>query len=44
MNNFESLVETQWLKNNLKNKIIIDGSWYLPAQERNPYQEYCGAS
>ncbi|MDC0074696.1 3-mercaptopyruvate sulfurtransferase [Alphaproteobacteria bacterium] len=41
MNNFESLVETQWLKNNLKNKIIIDGSWYLPAQERNPYQEYC---
>ena len=41
MSKFESLVETEWLKNNLKNKIIIDASWYLPTQKRNPYQEYC---
>ena len=41
MNNFESLVETEWLKNNLKNKVLLDGSWYLPAQKRNPYKEYC---
>ena len=40
MNNFESLVETEWLKNNLKNKVLLDGSWYLPAQKRNPYKEY----
>ena len=40
MKKFESLVETEWLKKNLSNCFILDGSWYLPNQNRNAYEEY----
>ena len=35
-------VESEWLNYNLnkKNLIIIDFSWYLPSDKRNPYKEF----
>ena len=38
-NNFD-LIETQWLAKNLEQVIILDGSWYLPNQKRNPRREF----
>jgi len=35
-----SLVSTDWLFNNLNNVKIIDSSWHLPNQNRNPLKEY----
>ncbi len=35
-----SLVETNWVENNLSNIKLIDCSWHLPNASRNPYQEY----
>jgi len=35
-----SLVSTDWLFNNLNNVKIIDSSWHLPNQNRNPFKEY----
>jgi thiosulfate/3-mercaptopyruvate sulfurtransferase len=38
----EVLVSTQWLHDNLSASelVVVDGSWYLPAQDRDPYAEY----
>lgn len=38
-NNFD-LIETQWLANNLDKVIVLDGSWYLPNQKRDPNKEF----
>ncbi len=35
-----SLVKTEWLKNNLNNVKILDCSWHLPSENRDPYKEY----
>jgi len=35
-----SLVETDWVENNLSNIKLIDCSWHLPNVSRNPYKEY----
>ena len=35
-----SLVETDWLENNLNKVKLIDCSWHLPKTARNPHQEY----
>ena len=35
-----SLVETDWVENNLSNIKLIDCSWHLPNASRNPYEEY----
>ena len=35
-----SLVSTNWLIENLNNVKIIDSSWHLPNQNRNPKKEY----
>jgi len=35
-----SLVETDWLKNNIKSVKIIDCSWHMPITKRNGFQEY----
>ena len=37
------LIDTAWLSNNIENpKLkILDASWYLPTDMRNPYAEYC---
>ena len=35
-----SLVETNWVENNLSKIKLIDCSWHLPSAERNPYEEY----
>ena len=35
-----SLVETDWLENNLSKVKLIDCSWHLPKTARNPHQEY----
>ena len=35
-----SLVETDWLENNLSKVKLIDCSWHLPKTSRNPHQEY----
>ena len=35
-----SLVETDWLENNLNKVKLIDCSWHLPKTSRNPHQEY----
>lgn len=34
------LVETEWLHKNYKNTVILDGSWYLPNQNRDAQKEY----
>ncbi|NQV80645.1 MAG: 3-mercaptopyruvate sulfurtransferase [Alphaproteobacteria bacterium] len=36
----DALVETDWLADNLANVKVLDGSWYLPAQNRDPVAEY----
>ncbi len=35
------LKSTAWLADNLKNVVVIDGSFYLPAHNRNAKAEYC---
>ena len=35
-----SLVETDWLKNNLDKVKIIDCSWHMPQTKRNSFEEY----
>lgn len=38
--NPDALVETDWLADNLDAVKVLDGSWYLPAQNRDPVAEY----
>jgi len=38
--NPDALVETDWLADNLDKVKVLDGSWYLPAQNRDPVAEY----
>ena len=38
-----SLVTTDWVFNNLDNLKVIDASWHMPAQKRNPIEEYQNA-
>ena len=35
-----SLVNTDWLFDNLNNVKILDSSWHLPNQNRNGFKEY----
>ena len=35
-----SLVETDWLFNNLNKVKIIDCSWHMPQTKRNGFEEY----
>ena len=35
-----SLVDTNWLENNLKNVKIIDCSWHMPQTNRNGFEEF----
>ena len=35
-----SLVETDWLENNINNVKIIDCSWHMPQTKRNGFSEY----
>ena len=35
-----SLVETDWLQNNIDNVKIIDCSWHMPQTKRNGFREY----
>ncbi len=37
------LKSTQWLADNLGKVIVVDASYYLPAQKRDPKAEYLGA-
>ena len=34
------LVTTDWVFDNLNSLKIIDASWHMPAQKRNPAEEY----
>jgi len=36
----DALVETDWLAENLARVKVLDGSWYLPAQKRDPKAEF----
>jgi thiosulfate/3-mercaptopyruvate sulfurtransferase len=38
-----SLVTTDWVLDNLDSLKIIDASWHMPAQKRNPAEEYRNA-
>ena len=38
-----SLVTTDWVLENLNSLKIIDASWHMPAQKRNPAEEYLNA-
>lgn len=38
--NPDALVETAWLADNLSTVKVLDCSWYLPAQNRDPVAEY----
>jgi thiosulfate/3-mercaptopyruvate sulfurtransferase len=38
--NPDALVETAWLADNLTTVKVLDCSWYLPAQKRDPVAEY----
>lgn len=40
--NSDALVETDWLAHHLDapDVVVVDGSWYLPQQERDPKAEY----
>ena len=42
MANSDALVSTEWLAQHLTSPDVrvVDGSWYLPAEERNPRAEY----
>ncbi|CAG8584411.1 3054_t:CDS:2 [Ambispora gerdemannii] len=33
-------VSTMWLADNINSVIPVDGSWHMPASNRDPYQEY----
>ena len=35
-----SLVDTNWLENNLNNVKIIDCSWHMPQANRNGFEEF----
>ena len=35
-----SLVETDWLQENLNQVKIIDCSWHMPQTQRNGFEEY----
>ena len=35
-----SIIETDWLENNLENVKIIDCSWHMPQMKRNGFEEY----
>ena len=35
-----SLVETDWLENNINKVKIIDCSWHMPQTKRNGFEEY----
>ena len=35
-----SLVTTDWVLENLNSLKIIDASWHMPSQKRNPSEEY----
>ena len=35
-----SLVDTNWLENNLNNVKIIDCSWHMPKTNRNGFEEF----
>ena len=35
-----SLVTTDWVLDNLDSLKVIDASWHMPAQKRNPAEEY----
>ena len=35
-----SLVETNWLEENIKNVKIIDCSWHMPQIDRDGFEEY----
>ena len=35
-----SLVNTDWLFDNLNNVKILDSSWHLPNQNRNAHKEF----
>ena len=35
-----SLVETDWLGNNINNLKIIDSSWHMPQTKRVGFEEY----
>ncbi len=37
------LKSTQWLADNLGKVVVVDASYYLPAQKRDPKAEYLGA-
>ncbi|XP_028549722.1 thiosulfate/3-mercaptopyruvate sulfurtransferase 1, mitochondrial-like isoform X1 [Dendrobium catenatum] len=38
----ESIVSPDWLQSNLRNPDVkvLDASWYMPDEKRNPFQEY----
>jgi len=36
-----SLVDTEWLENNIEKVKIIDCSWHMPQTKRNGFEEYC---
>ena len=36
-----SLVDTEWLENNIGKVKIIDCSWHMPQTQRNGFEEYC---
>ena len=38
-----SLVTTDWVLENLNSLKIIDATWHMPAQKRNPAEEYLNA-
>ena len=38
-----SLVTTDWVFDNLNSLKIIDATWHMPAQKRNPAEEYLNA-
>ena len=35
-----SLVDTNWLEENINNVKIIDCSWHMPQTKRNGFEEY----
>ena len=36
----KNLVSTEWLEKNLKNVIILDGTWHMPNTNRDAYGEF----
>ncbi|KAL5035674.1 hypothetical protein RTP6_003333 [Batrachochytrium dendrobatidis] len=38
--NFDTLVSTSWLAENKNKVVILDGSWHMPATQRNPLEEF----